>query len=512
MTRTINFDCRSSEIADAPNIRFAVTPPTGSDGSRTFILLDTADAPRDISPNFELKANVKALNEVDQVRVKSLQGLNEFKQTVELVNRKVEKHNNNGLKTILLCLGIPWLIATLFDSDFFKKFDKTKNKDDFEISIDFSEVNTDHEFNAIMDKIEESTENIVELDFSHHKLTPDNVTRLAKALRLNTTIHSLVLSQPDGKLAADELQKICSAVKENPNSGINNLSFRGVSMTGQNMVELKGLLSMKNRITHLDFTDTALTAADAKVLQEALSKNQGLKTLNLYWNYLYSDGAECVASILNDNPKMTELNIGGNNIKTDVAGTFSTSTKLDGVTALANAIKIHPGLTTVDLRRNYLDNEGCIPFAKALQNGHLTWFDISWNRMGDKAAHEFGTAINNNNGLQHISFFWNNINPVGISAIAKGIRNNRTLGYIDIGSNNLNQEGKDRAKRDLETAVQASPVPRRIRYSSAATTAGRYLNAFATLVAQTADNYAKAAEDDLKARLSWEKDEQYFTN
>lgn len=450
MTKILTFSY-NTPIADDKNVRFAVSRQSFQ-GGRAFVVQTSKSLAKERKVfNTNLKTNVDALNEVEQVRVKSLSDLSKFKEVVNLVNTKVTRHNNSKLKTFLKFLLIPWAIATIFKSNFFKTFDSVEKKHEF--TIDFSPENPS-EFGEAMKKLQENKENITELDFSQFVLSPANLQELEKALKKNSTVRSLIFSQPPGglQLTGENMQLVCSVL--NACHHIDSLSFAGQQISEENM-EILGKALATKRIKHLDLSHTSLSENAVQTLKNALTENTELRSLNLSSNVLGMQGATVLADILKSNPKLTSLYIG------------KTALSSNQIQPLADAIKDHPALEIVDIRENALQDAGSLPFANALrENNHIKRFDISSNELGVEAAKAFGKAIQNHPSLEHISLYNNKITKTGIEAIAAAIKqNNRSLHYIDLAENDVDR--KTYTYRLLKNALAKNPTRRYIRFTTA---------------------------------------------
>ncbi len=465
MVKVLNFSAstNSTSIEVSPKVRVAVSRIRAEHGGRNFVVKSTNELKKERkSYNTNLKFARDTLQEVEEVRVKSLEDITDFRSAVTLVNTQVSKHNNSRLKTVLKCLLLPWAVATIFKSNFFKKYESVTKEHEF--SIEFPRENSSDFFEKIMQKIEQNDKSIVELDFSQFPLTNDQIGKLLGALRANTHVRSLILSQPEHGLRFDSktIETISNAIRNHPS--IDSISFKGHAMSGGNIRALGELANIK----HLDLSNTGLVASDIITLQNALRNASGLKTLNLFSNALYAEGAQAVADIVTTHPTLSSLNVENTRIALKPATIWfgSEQRNLEGVDALATAIKTHQNLETIDLRNNNLGEDGCKPFVEALQeNKKITWFDISENKMGTKVAETLGQVIGSHPALEHISLINNNIESAGILAISKGIRQNRqALHYIDLADNNIQK--RTSAYRSLKFAVIFNTHTRRIRYSS----------------------------------------------
>ena len=104
-------------------------------------------------------------------------------------------------------------------------------------------------------------------------------------------------------------------------------------------------------------------------------------------NSIGDDGAKAIAEALKVNPVLTELNLNGN---------FNIGP--EGAKAIAEALKVNPVLTTLSIWDNKIGNEGAKAIAEALKvNPVLTELDLRVNNMGEAGEKAVRDAVKDRN-------------------------------------------------------------------------------------------------------------------
>ena len=192
----------------------------------------------------------------------------------------------------------------------------------------------------------------------------------------------------------------------------------------------------------------------AAVLATALETNTTLTNLNLSGNNLGPSGAESLATALKRNTTLTNLNLCGNNLGPAGAGSLATAlkrntilTNLDfsgnnigpfGAESLATALKTNTTLTNLNMSVNNLGLAGAESLATVLKtNTTLTNLDLSGNNLGPACTESLATALQKNKTLTNLNLSVNNLGPAGAESLAKALKTNTTLTNLDLMRNNL---------------------------------------------------------------------------
>ncbi|GLD96679.1 hypothetical protein PINS_up005362 [Pythium insidiosum] len=99
-----------------------------------------------------------------------------------------------------------------------------------------------------------------------------------------------------------------------------------------------------------------------------------------------------------------------------------------GGVALADALRNHSSVETVELENNALGARGGRAMAECVQfNASLTFLNLSWNRLGDDGVAGLATALPRNTHLQRLDLRGNALSTAGVLAISAGLRGNACL-------------------------------------------------------------------------------------
>jgi Ran GTPase-activating protein (RanGAP) involved in mRNA processing and transport len=166
------------------------------------------------------------------------------------------------------------------------------------------------------------------------------------------------------------------------------------------------------------------------------------------------EGINAIADALRVNGALTSIDLSGNQLcgiwtdwRGDQHGTYTT----EGIIAIANAIRVNGALTKMSLAQNKLGEEGTKAICEALkQNKALKEFDLSgYNNIGGEAgAKHVADMLGVNGALTSINLSnnvlcgvdnqgWGTYTTEGITAIANALRVNGGLTSIDLSGNQL---------------------------------------------------------------------------
>jgi Ran GTPase-activating protein (RanGAP) involved in mRNA processing and transport len=167
------------------------------------------------------------------------------------------------------------------------------------------------------------TPTIVELNLSCCNLGVPAGEALGKGLRNHPTLTSLNLSR--NRLEEYGVKKLCKGLHEN--SVLKNLDLARNSMSGRGASGVAQLLS---------------------------NTNCGIETLSLYGNFIGIEGARFIATSLEKNSTLTDLDIGLNRMRPK------------GVNAIANALKKNSTLKVLRLKQNFINDKAAMELGEVL--------------------------------------------------------------------------------------------------------------------------------------------------
>ena len=208
--------------------------------------------------------------------------------------------------------------------------------------------------------------------------------------------------------------------------------------------------------------------ATAAVLATALETNTTLTNLNLSGNNLGPSSAESLATALKTNTSLSNLNFSGNNLGPAGAESLATALKTNtaltnlnlyfnnlgpaGAESLATALKTNTTLTNLNMSVNNLGPGGAESLATVLKtNTTLTNLDLSGNNLGPADAESLATALQKNKTLTNLNLSVNNLGPAGAESLAKALETNTTLTNLDLMRNNLGSAGAESLATALKT-------------------------------------------------------------
>jgi len=303
---------------------------------------------------------------------------------------------------------------------------------------------------AICEALEQN-ETLKELDISGNMYGSNiggsaGVKHVAKMLGVNGGLTSINLSgnqlcgiwtdregDQQGTYTAEGITAIADALRVN--GGLTSIDLSGNQLCG---IWTDGYCKQQGT-----YTAEGITA-----IADALRVNGALTALNLSSNCLKDEGvsAVCEAIQSNNKTKLASLNFGDNNI-----GPV-------GANAVAAMVAVTGRLTSLDLSNNSLCGvnvyrgtytaEGITAIADALRvNGALTSVKLWGNMLGDEGWGAIFAAICGNKDSKIVSMDGSseNIGPAGLMLIAKALHSSVTgaLTSVDLSENHLTNRGRD---------------------------------------------------------------------
>ena len=163
------------------------------------------------------------------------------------------------------------------------------------------------------------------------------------------------------------------------------------------MKSLASALEMNGSLEELDLSgNRAVTGIGHMALGESLKRNRGLKTLNISRCGVDDQGMMSLASALEMNGSLEELNLSWNVSITGI-----------GLMALGESLKRNRGLKTLNISYCSIDDQGMKSLASALEmNGSLEVLDLSGNRaVTGIGLMALGESLRRNRGLKTLTLY-----------------------------------------------------------------------------------------------------------
>ena len=125
----------------------------------------------------------------------------------------------------------------------------------------------------------------------------------------------------------------------------------------------------------------------------------------------------------------------------------------EGITAIANALRVNGGLTALDLSYNYLMDEGVSAVCEVIQSNKetkLASLNFGYNAIGPVGANSVVAMVSVTGALTKLSLAQNKLEEEGTKAICEALKQNTTLKELDISGDhngsNINIGGRAGAK------------------------------------------------------------------
>ena len=177
-----------------------------------------------------------------------------------------------------------------------------------------------------------------------------DLAKLAHALSHNQTLTSLHVQH--NQIDAIGAGHLASALQSNNVLLTLNLDHNNIGDRASD------ILKNSPSLTTLSLVDNNITTGGATHLSSALKAHVNVQALNIAHNQLQPEGATKIAEALTENRSLTEINlrsigIGSGGLTTDDA---EGDLDLDVFRTLAQALRVHPTLTSIDLGDNDMRN------------------------------------------------------------------------------------------------------------------------------------------------------------
>ena len=206
-------------------------------------------------------------------------------------------------------------------------------------------------------------------------------------------------------------------------------------------------------VSELDLLERNIGVEGGMLLGYLMPVMGGLKSIDLSGNQLCgiwtdgygnqqgaytAEGITAIANALRVNCALTSLDL-SNNALCGVVQTFSRvfssgpdgvsgTYTAEGITAIADALRVNGGLTAVDLSNNYLKDEGVSAVCKAIQSNKetkLASLNMGRNGIGPVGVKSVAAIVAVTGALTALNLSSNLLKDEGVSAVCKAIQSNK---------------------------------------------------------------------------------------
>uniref|UniRef100_A0A7S1I5M7 Uncharacterized protein n=1 Tax=Eutreptiella gymnastica TaxID=73025 RepID=A0A7S1I5M7_9EUGL len=241
-----------------------------------------------------------------------------------------------------------------------------------------------------------------------NKINHEAGKQLADALLKNKTVKWLDLNRnPLGVEGQDAFYTFAKLVAQSKT--LTTLKLGSAAMGTPAAIAIAGSLKESATLEYLDLHDNDLQPAAAEALAEAIIAKTATGT-----------PSTLQALLLQGNPKL----------------------RPKGVIPLFRALREDQALTTLNLAKTSVGNEGALILAETLAvNKTLTHLDLTDNGISEEGAVGLCQALLPNMGVRFLSLSANKIRDEGACALAQTLENNNTLTQLELATTRISDRG-----------------------------------------------------------------------
>ena len=291
-------------------------------------------------------------------------------------------------------------------------------------------------------------------NISHNNITDEVKDDLAKVLSQNIGLKELDLSynylQTAGAVA---VFKGMDSILQ-----LSKFSISHNAITDKAADLLAGILSQNVELKELDLSFNCLQATGATIVCKGMRTLTNLTKLNISNNNISSgEAAHDIAAVLSQNKSLEELDLSFNNL--GASGAVRIFQKIKGFTSLiklnigsirmadfaadniATVLNTNINLKELDLSYNNIQTVGAVQIFKNTVNLNLNKLNISHNNITDQGADDIAMFISQNIKLKELDLSHNNLQAAGAVKICR--TNISKLTKFNISHNNITNEASN---------------------------------------------------------------------
>ena len=295
---------------------------------------------------------------------------------------------------------------------------------------------------------------LTKFNISRNSITPLAATVLAEFLSNNSNLQVLDMSHND--LQETGINIILSVIK------FSHLFLLNISANNINLKAIGEMLSHATKLVELDLSYNRLQDSVDATCFFTVTKNVlvNLSKLNISDNchYLDDECAETLSNIFTENTQLKELNLSNNNLHSKVilskilnglnpfnVTNFNISHNHitdDAADDIACFLSKCPKLEELDISHNNLKSPDVMKIYKTGVS-KLTSFNMSHNDLTIEAVDELAVLLSLNVELQILEISYTNLQEVGFIHIFKEMKNFFHLSVLKISNGNVNNKAAD---------------------------------------------------------------------
>ena len=251
-------------------------------------------------------------------------------------------------------------------------------------------------------------------------ITNNGVTKIAEAIRMNTTLQKINISN---RISNDGAAPFSDSLKYD-NMSINKITSEGAKYIAE-------AIQMNTTLEKLDLSSNAISNDGAAAISDSLQFNISLQELNMSRNEITSKGTKKISKAIQVNKTLKQLDISINKIADE------------GINFISDALKGDISLQQLNISHSDITNSGIKVMAEAIQmNLTLQNINISKNHISTEGLLYFMEAVKNNFTLQEVNITHNNVTKSGFTSIKQCIDSLYHRIKIIASWNEIKEEGK----------------------------------------------------------------------
>jgi len=271
----------------------------------------------------------------------------------------------------------------------------------------------------------------------HGTYTTEGIIAIANAIRVNGALTKLSLAQ--NGLEEEGTKAICEALEQN--TTLMELDLSGGYPSFNNIGGAAGakhvakMLGVNGALTVTNLLGNQLDAESAKMLAK-VAKQKGISLCGIQRDQTTADfshknlkppDAILLASDLSQTVVtggLTSLDLSSNQLCGSVYGTYTA----EGITVVADALRVNGELTALNLSFNYLKDEGINAVCEAIQSNKetkLALLNFEYNGIGPGGANAVAAMVAVTDGLTALDLSSNDLKDEGVRAVCKAIQSNK---------------------------------------------------------------------------------------
>ena len=314
--------------------------------------------------------------------------------------------------------------------------------------------------------------NLASLEGSNrNRITEVGIQDMPKYLKNNHFIEMLNLS--GNSIKNEGFFYICEGLEKNQSLQYLDVSNNGINKKGiKKGLDIIIKYEILSKISNLNISYNPITTNGIILLASNMKNFPNLISLNIAYCGLEFKGFQSLLKTVQYMKKLENLNVSGNNLKTDIfyilkeyfavfgLRNLNLSRCLlgdKGAYYLGECISSNESLKYLNISGNSITDSGFKGFVNIFKfNKCMEFFDCSCNFITNNTARNFVKSLYNNIHLKSINFHDNQLNDEIGGDILDLLENNKTLIYINLSYNRIQTKTTEDINKKLKINYEKS--------------------------------------------------------